>query len=213
MGQVSTVGLDLAKNVFQVHGIDDAGLVVLRRKVQRGELEAFFAALPPCTVGVEACSTAHHRARVLAGLGHRVRLMPPAYVKPYIKRVVSRARHHNPACLMMRCAAAVAMNVRSCRADGTTGCGRTGRRQDGRGCARRPTALARSRGAWAAGLARVAGDVGREAEGGDAAAEGRVVEGAVGGEHPGPGVVRHAQGGQRLAGRRQVVAVAARYGE
>jgi transposase len=86
MEKVSTIGLDLAKNVFQVHGVDDAGQVVVRRKLRRSDVEAFFRQLPPVTIGMEACSGAHSWARVLEGLGHCVRLMPPAYVKPYVKR-------------------------------------------------------------------------------------------------------------------------------
>src|SRR5437879_11501613 len=78
--------LDLAKNVFQVHGVDASGGVVLRRQLRRGAVEKFFAQLPPCTVGVEACGSAHHWARVIGHYGHQVRLMPPAYVKPYVKR-------------------------------------------------------------------------------------------------------------------------------
>ena len=86
MEQITTIGLDLAKNVFQVHGIDDAGEVLVRKQLRRAEVLRFFAALPPCLVGMEACATAHHWARELTGLGHTVRLMPPAYVKPYVKR-------------------------------------------------------------------------------------------------------------------------------
>lgn len=86
MAQMVAIGLDLAKNVFQVHGIDAQGQVVLRRKLRRGEVESFFEALSPTTIGMEACGSAHHWARVLARLGHNVRLMPPAYVKPYVKR-------------------------------------------------------------------------------------------------------------------------------
>jgi transposase len=86
MEKVSTIGLDLAKNVFQVHGVDDAGQVVVRRKLRRSDVEAFFRQLPPVTSGMEACSGAHYWARVLEGLSHYVRLMPPAYVKPYVKR-------------------------------------------------------------------------------------------------------------------------------
>jgi transposase len=86
MEQATTIGLDLAKNVFQVHGIDATGRVVLRRKLRRGEVLDFFAALPPATVGMEACGGAHYWGRELARLGHTVRLMPPAYVKPYVKR-------------------------------------------------------------------------------------------------------------------------------
>src|SRR4029453_11769259 len=84
--QVSTVGLDIAKNVFQVHGIDDHGRTVVRRKVRRDQLLKLFGALEPCLVGMEACATAHHWARELGALGHQVRLMPPAYVKAYVKR-------------------------------------------------------------------------------------------------------------------------------
>jgi transposase len=84
--KIATIGLDIAKNVFQVHGVDDAGRVVLRRKVRRDKLLALFASLDPCLVGMEACATAHHWARELSALGHEVRLMPPAYVKAYVKR-------------------------------------------------------------------------------------------------------------------------------
>lgn len=86
MGQIITVGLDIAKHVFQVHGIDDQGTVVIRRKVRRSELLKFFGSMGPCLVGMEACATAHHWGRELQAAGHQVRLMPPAYVKPYVKR-------------------------------------------------------------------------------------------------------------------------------
>ena len=86
MQAVTTIGLDIAKSVFQVHGIDTEGKVVIRRKLKRRYLLAFFQKLPPCLVGVEACATSHHWSRELAALGHTVRLMPPAYVKPYVKR-------------------------------------------------------------------------------------------------------------------------------
>src|SRR5499425_228148 len=84
--EITTVGLDIAKRVFQLHGIDAAGKAVLRRKLQRSEVLAFFKALPPCLVGIEACGTAHYWAREIRELGHEVRLMPPSYVAPYIKR-------------------------------------------------------------------------------------------------------------------------------
>ena len=84
--QVITVGLDIAKNVFQVHGVDGDGRAVLRRKVRRDQLLKLFGSLEPCLVGMEACATAHHWARELGALGHEVRLMPPAYVKAYVKR-------------------------------------------------------------------------------------------------------------------------------
>lgn len=86
MVQVSTIGLDLAKNIFQVHGIDEGGKVVVRRSLRRAEVLPFFAKLSPCLVGIEACGTAHHWGRELIKLGHSVKLMPPAYVKPYVKR-------------------------------------------------------------------------------------------------------------------------------
>jgi transposase len=84
--QITTVGLDLAKRVFQVHGVDAGGRVVMRRKLQRGEIAAFFADLPSCLVGMEACATAHHWARLIGASGHEVRLIPPSYVKPYVRR-------------------------------------------------------------------------------------------------------------------------------
>jgi transposase len=86
MEHATTIGLDLAKNVLQVHGIDAAGKVVLRRKLRRAAVLDFFAALPSALVGMEACGGAHYWARELTRLGHTARLMPPAYVKPYVKR-------------------------------------------------------------------------------------------------------------------------------
>ena len=84
--EVTTVGLDLAKHTFQVHAVDASGAVIVRKALRRSQLLPFFAKLPPCLVGMEACGTSHHWARELIGLGHEVRLMPPAYVKPYVKR-------------------------------------------------------------------------------------------------------------------------------
>ncbi len=86
MQTVTTIGLDIAKSVFQVHGVDAAGQVVVRRQIKRRYVLAFFQKLPPCLVGIEACASAHHWSRELQALGHTVRLMPPAYVKPYVKR-------------------------------------------------------------------------------------------------------------------------------
>ena len=86
MQAITTIGLDIAKLVFQVHGIDAEGNVVLRRQVKRRYVLVFFQKLPPCLVGIEACASAHHWSRELQALGHTVRLMPPAYVKPYVKR-------------------------------------------------------------------------------------------------------------------------------
>jgi transposase len=84
--EIITIGLDLAKSIFQVHGVDGSGKVVVRKALRRSQLLPFFRKLSPCLVGMEACGTSHHWARELAGLGHEVRLMPPAYVKPYVKR-------------------------------------------------------------------------------------------------------------------------------
>ncbi|MET3524491.1 transposase [Mesorhizobium abyssinicae] len=84
--QVITIGLDIAKNVFQVHGVDNAGNAVLRRKVRRDQLIPLLRDMQPCLIGMEACATAHHWARELIALGHVVKLMPPAYVKGYVKR-------------------------------------------------------------------------------------------------------------------------------
>src|SRR5205809_7726515 len=98
MSKISIVGLDLAKNVFQVHGVDASGGVVLRRQLRRGAVEKFFAQLPPCTVGVEACGSAHHWARVIGRYGHQVRLMPPAYVKAYVKRNKNDGRDAEAIC-------------------------------------------------------------------------------------------------------------------
>jgi transposase len=86
MGEVSTIGLDIAKSVFQVHGVDDAGAVVIRKRVSRTKMLEFFADLPPCLVGIEACPSAHHWGRELQARGHTVRLIPPSYVKAYLKR-------------------------------------------------------------------------------------------------------------------------------
>jgi transposase len=83
---VTTIGLDLAKSVFQVHGVDGSGATVIRRQLRRRQVLSFFSKQPPCLVGLEACATAHHWARAIAALGHEVRLMPPRYVKPYVKR-------------------------------------------------------------------------------------------------------------------------------
>ena len=83
---IATVGFDLAKNVFQVHAVDSAGRVLARKALRRGQVLPFFAKLAPCLVGMEACGTSHYWGRQLSELGHDVRLMSPAYVKPYVKR-------------------------------------------------------------------------------------------------------------------------------
>jgi transposase len=86
MQNITTIGLDIAKSVFQVHGVDGAGNVMIRRKLKRRYVVAFFQKLPPCLVGMEACATSHYRSRELQAIGDTVRLMQPAYVKPYVKR-------------------------------------------------------------------------------------------------------------------------------
>ena len=89
--QVTTIGLDLAKNIFQVHGIDDHGEIAFNRALRRAQVLAFFERLEPCLIGIEACGASHHWARELIKLGHNVKLIPPAYVKPYVKRGKSDA--------------------------------------------------------------------------------------------------------------------------
>lgn len=84
--QIATIGVDLAKHAFQLHGVGTDGQVVLRQKLRRAQMMTFFAKLAPCLVGMEACATAHHWARDLSTLGHEVRLMPAHYVKAYVKR-------------------------------------------------------------------------------------------------------------------------------
>lgn len=98
MSEVITIGIDLAKNVFQVHGVDGAGDVVIRRQLRRARVMSFFEQQPRCLVGMEACATAHHWAREIGALGHEVRLMPPRYVKPYMKRNKSDAADAEAIC-------------------------------------------------------------------------------------------------------------------
>lgn len=83
--KITTIGIDLAKNVFQIYGVDERGKAVLRKQVRRGQLTGFFVNLPPCLIGMEACASAHHWGRTLERLGHTVRLMAPQFVKPYVK--------------------------------------------------------------------------------------------------------------------------------
>src|ERR1700674_4997592 len=98
MQAITTIGLDIAKSVFQVHGVDAAGQVVVRRQLKRRYVLAFFEKLSPCLVGIEACASSHHWSRALQALGHTVRLMPPAYVKPYVKRHKNDAVHAEAIC-------------------------------------------------------------------------------------------------------------------
>jgi transposase len=84
--QITTIGIDLAKTVFRLHAVDAAGVTVIRKRLRRAEVLSFLAGLEPCLIGIEACATSHHWARELTKFGHTVKLMPPAYVKPYVKR-------------------------------------------------------------------------------------------------------------------------------
>ena len=84
MQSISTIGLDIAKSVFQVHGVDAAGQAVLRRQLRRRNVLAFFQKLSPCLVGIEACASSHHWSRELQEVGHTVQLMPPAYIMPAV---------------------------------------------------------------------------------------------------------------------------------
>src|SRR3974390_694936 len=86
MQTITTIGLDIAKSVFQVHGVDAQGKVIVRRQLKRRHVLAFFHKLPPCLIGIEACASSHYWSRELQALGHKARLMPPTYVKPYVKR-------------------------------------------------------------------------------------------------------------------------------
>ena len=85
--KLTTVGIDLAKNVFQVHGIDEHGKVLVKKQLRRDQVATFFVTLPACLIGMEACGSAHHWARKLQAMGHTVRLMAPQFVKPYVKWV------------------------------------------------------------------------------------------------------------------------------
>src|ERR1700675_3113310 len=100
--QIATIGLDIAKNVFQVHGIDAAEKTVVRKQLRRGQMLAFFKALPPCLVGIEACATDHYSARELTKLGHQVRLMPAKDVKAYVKRNEDHAADAEAMCEAVR---------------------------------------------------------------------------------------------------------------
>ena len=100
--EITTIGLDLAKNVFQVHGINGAGEVAVRKALRRSQMRRFFEQLDPCLVGLEACGTSHYWAREITKLGHEVRLMPPAYVKPYVKRGKSDASDAEAICEAVR---------------------------------------------------------------------------------------------------------------
>ncbi|WP_346348056.1 IS110 family transposase [Bradyrhizobium sp. 139] len=84
--EIATIGLDISKHVFHVHAVDSKGQITSRQRLRRGEIVSFFSSIEPCLVGIEACATAHHWAREIQRFGHEVRLIPPAYVKPYVRR-------------------------------------------------------------------------------------------------------------------------------
>src|SRR5687767_5187818 len=96
--EITTIGLDLAKSVYQVHAVNGAGEAVVRRTLRRAQVLRFFEQLTPCLVGIEACGTSHYWAREITKCGHEVRLMPPAYVKPYVKRGKTDASDAEPIC-------------------------------------------------------------------------------------------------------------------
>src|ERR1700731_5490125 len=100
--EITAIGLNLAKGVFQVHGVEATGHAVVRKSLRRSQMLLFFAKLPPCLVGIEACGTSHHWARELIKLGHQVRLMPPAYVKPYVKRGKTDAAEAEAVCAAVK---------------------------------------------------------------------------------------------------------------
>jgi transposase len=102
VNEITTIGIDLAKNVFQVHGVDADGAVVVRKAIRRVQVLRFFEALPRCLVGMEACATSHYWARAIAALGHEVRLMPPQYVKAYVKRNKNDAADAEAICEAVR---------------------------------------------------------------------------------------------------------------
>lgn len=102
MQAVTTIGLDIAKSVFQVHGVDAAGDVIFRKQLRRARVLPFFKKVSPCLVGIEACATSNYWSRELQALGHDVRLMPPAYVKPYLKRQKNDASDAEAICEAVR---------------------------------------------------------------------------------------------------------------
>jgi len=114
-----TIGLDLGKSVFQVHGVDAGGAVVIQRRLTRGKLLAFFAKQAPCLVGMEACAASHHWGRELSKLGHRVRLMPPRYVKPYVKRQKNDAADAEAICEAVTRPSMRFVEIKTCEQQGT----------------------------------------------------------------------------------------------
>ena len=119
METAATIGLDLGKSVFQVHGVDAGGAVVFQRRLTRGKVLAFFAKQTPSLVGMEACAAAHHWGRELSKLGHRVRLMPPRYVKPYVKRQKNDAADAEAICEAVTRPSMRFVEIKTCEQQGT----------------------------------------------------------------------------------------------
>src|ERR1700685_3656082 len=119
MQTVSTIGLDIAKSVFQVHGVDPSGQVVVRRQLKRRQVIGFFQKMPPCLIGIEACASSHHWSRELQALGHDVRLMPPAYVKPYVKRQKNDAADAEAICEAVTRPNMRFVEIKTCEQQGT----------------------------------------------------------------------------------------------
>ena len=121
---ITTIGIDLAKNVFQVHAVDGRGKVVLRKQLRRAQVAGFFSNMPPCLIGMEACASAHHWARTFERFGHTVRLMAPQFVKPYVKTNKNDVADAEAICEAVGrqtcalCRSRVSSNKRSCRCIG-----------------------------------------------------------------------------------------------
>ena len=113
MSEITTIGLDLAKHVFQVHGVDAEGATVLRKQLRRGQVLSFFSRLPRCVVGMEACATAHYWARELGALGHEVRLMPAQYVKAFSNRPIKVKRIQTYPPMQCRCRSRARASLRN----------------------------------------------------------------------------------------------------
>ena len=134
MQAITTIGLDIAKSVFQVHGIDAEDKVIIRRQLKRRYVLAFFQKLAPCLVGIEACASSHHWSRELKALGHTVRLMPPAYVKPYVKRQKNDAADAEAICeAVSRVGASLISDMSNAPAVATRRNNRIGGKQEQRG--------------------------------------------------------------------------------
>src|SRR5476651_268767 len=119
MQTITTIGLDIAKSVLQVHGVDAAGQVLIRRQLKRRTVLGFFQKLPPCLVGIEVCASSHHWSRELLALGHTVRLMPPAYVKPYVKRQKNDAADAEAICEAVTRPTMRFVEIKTCEQQGT----------------------------------------------------------------------------------------------